>query len=64
VILGKREFDGKMTTKYLRRSTRILILNPNSSAAMTHGVEEAIRSIDLAQAGITMDFIAARTIIN
>ncbi|KAK0653093.1 Asp/Glu/hydantoin racemase [Cercophora newfieldiana] len=38
-----------MTTKFLRRSTRILVLNPNSSASMTHGVEEAIRSMHLAQ---------------
>jgi len=36
-----------MTTKFLRRSTRILVLNPNSSASMTHGVEEAIRSLPL-----------------
>ena len=26
---------------------RVLVLNPNSSKDMTHGVEEAIRSIDL-----------------
>ncbi|KAK0721164.1 Asp/Glu/hydantoin racemase [Lasiosphaeris hirsuta] len=37
-----------MTTTFLRRSTRILVLNPNSSASMTHGVEEAIRGMGLA----------------
>ncbi|KAK3326879.1 Asp/Glu/hydantoin racemase [Apodospora peruviana] len=37
-----------MTTTLLRRSTRILVVNPNSSVAMTHGVEEAISSMDLA----------------
>ncbi|KAK3369834.1 Asp/Glu/hydantoin racemase [Podospora didyma] len=36
-----------MTTKFLRRSIRILVLNPNSSATMTHGVEDAIRGMDL-----------------
>ncbi|KAK5651687.1 hypothetical protein OQA88_11753 [Cercophora sp. LCS_1] len=38
-----------MTTNFVRRSTRILVLNPNSSASMTHGVEEAIRGMNLAQ---------------
>lgn len=37
-----------MTTNFVRRSTRILVLNPNSSASMTHGVEEAIRGMNLA----------------
>lgn len=31
----------------MRRSTRILVLNPNSSKSMTHGVEEAIRGIKI-----------------
>jgi hypothetical protein len=39
--------DLTMTTKFLRRSTRILVLNPNSSESMTHGVEEAIRTLHL-----------------
>lgn len=38
-----------MTTKFLRRTTRILVLNPNSSASMTHGVEEAIRGMHLSE---------------
>ncbi|KAK4216917.1 protein DCG1 [Rhypophila decipiens] len=37
-----------MTTSFLRRSTRILVVNPNSSVGMTHGVEDAIRRMDLA----------------
>lgn len=28
-------------------TVRILVLNPNSSTDMTHGVEEAIKSINL-----------------
>ncbi|KAK4646805.1 Protein dcg1 [Podospora bellae-mahoneyi] len=36
-----------MSTAFVRRTTKILILNPNSSASMTHGVEEAIRGINL-----------------
>ncbi|KAK3934761.1 protein DCG1 [Diplogelasinospora grovesii] len=38
-----------MTTNFLRRSTRILVVNPNSSAAMTHGMEEAISSMKLSE---------------
>ncbi|KAK0717408.1 Asp/Glu/hydantoin racemase [Lasiosphaeria miniovina] len=38
-----------MTTNFLRRSTRILVLNPNSSASMTHGVEEALHGIDISE---------------
>ncbi|KAL2016657.1 hypothetical protein VTK56DRAFT_3201 [Thermocarpiscus australiensis] len=38
-----------MTTNLVRRSTKILVLNPNSSRAMTHGMEEAIRGIELSQ---------------
>lgn len=37
----------KMTTRLLRRNTRILVINPNSSHDMTHGMEIAIRSMDL-----------------
>lgn len=36
-----------MTTKFLRRSTRILVVNPNSSRAMTHGMEEALSAMDI-----------------
>ncbi|KAK3681267.1 Asp/Glu/hydantoin racemase [Podospora appendiculata] len=38
-----------MTTYLVRRSTRILVVNPNSSTTMSHGVEEAIRSIGLSE---------------
>ncbi|KAK0672385.1 Asp/Glu/Hydantoin racemase-domain-containing protein [Cercophora samala] len=36
-----------MSTTFVRRTTRILVLNPNSSASMTHGVEVAIRGMNL-----------------
>ena len=36
-----------MTTEITRQPTKILVLNPNSSATMTHGVEEAIKGMDL-----------------
>lgn len=44
-----RDYDttATMSTAFVRRTTKILILNPNSSASMTHGVEEAIRGINL-----------------
>lgn len=42
--------ENKMTTHFVRQTTRILVLNPNSSASMTHGVEEAIRGMNLPQA--------------
>ncbi|KAK3904133.1 hypothetical protein C8A05DRAFT_32098 [Staphylotrichum tortipilum] len=38
-----------MATILVRRTTKILVLNPNSSQAMTHGLEEAIRAVDLNQ---------------
>ncbi|KAB5525543.1 Asp/Glu/hydantoin racemase [Coniochaeta sp. 2T2.1] len=37
-----------MTLRLLRQSTKILVVNPNSSESMTHGVEEAIRRMRLA----------------
>ena len=57
-----------MTTKFVRRSTRILVVNPNSSAGMTHGVEEAIRRMDLAdvssflQPSVTLTFYSLLTL--
>lgn len=36
-----------MTTQVLRRNIRLLVINPNSSHEMTHGIERAIRSMDL-----------------
>ncbi|KAK4670671.1 Protein dcg1 [Podospora pseudopauciseta] len=44
-----RDYDttATMSTAFVRRTTKILILNPNSSASMTNGVEEAIRGINL-----------------
>ncbi|KAK4200916.1 Asp/Glu/Hydantoin racemase-domain-containing protein, partial [Triangularia verruculosa] len=36
-----------MSTTFVRRTTKILVLNPNSSASMSHGVEEAIRGMNL-----------------
>jgi len=39
--------SGKMTTKLVRRTTKILVLNPNSSKSMTHGLEQAIRTMEL-----------------
>ncbi|KAK4167873.1 Asp/Glu/hydantoin racemase [Cladorrhinum sp. PSN259] len=42
-------YDSRMSTNFVRRTTRILVLNPNSSASMTHGVEEAIRGMNLPQ---------------
>ncbi|KAK0708890.1 Asp/Glu/Hydantoin racemase-domain-containing protein, partial [Apiosordaria backusii] len=36
-----------MSTTFVRRTIKILVLNPNSSASMTHGVEEAIRGMTL-----------------
>lgn len=38
-----------MTTNFVRRTTKILVLNPNSSGAMTRGLEEAIKDMDLFQ---------------
>ncbi|KAK4151870.1 hypothetical protein C8A00DRAFT_16774 [Chaetomidium leptoderma] len=38
-----------MTTTFVRRTTKILVLNPNSSKQMTQGLEEAIRSMELSQ---------------
>ncbi|KAH8911637.1 hypothetical protein BR93DRAFT_921609 [Coniochaeta sp. PMI_546] len=37
-----------MTLRLPRQSTRILVVNPNSSESMTHGVEEAIKRVKLA----------------
>lgn len=37
----------KMTTRLVRRNIRLLVINPNSSHDMTHGMETAIRSMDL-----------------
>jgi Asp/Glu/hydantoin racemase len=36
-----------MTTKLVRKSTRILVVNPNSSESMTHGIEKAIKGMHL-----------------
>jgi Asp/Glu/hydantoin racemase len=36
-----------MTLRLLRQSTKILVVNPNSSESMTHGVEEAIKRMSL-----------------
>ncbi|KAI7775336.1 hypothetical protein LA080_007015 [Diaporthe eres] len=36
-----------MTTRVVRRNIRLLVINPNSSHDMTHGMETAIRSMDL-----------------
>jgi len=47
-----------MTTNFLRRSTRILVVNPNSSKSMTHGVEQAIASMQLADVRHTTPFLA------
>ena len=41
-----------MTTNFVRRTTKILVLNPNSSVSMTHGVEKAIGSMDLSPVGL------------
>ncbi|GAB1315285.1 Protein dcg1 [Madurella fahalii] len=38
-----------MTTNFVRRTASILVLNPNSSTAMTRGVEGAIRGMDISQ---------------
>ncbi|KAK0629444.1 Asp/Glu/hydantoin racemase [Bombardia bombarda] len=47
-----------MTTTLIRRTTRILVVNPNSSAAMTHGVEEAIRGMGLSESTETYTYTA------
>lgn len=39
----------KMTTNLVRRTTKILVLNPNSSQTMTHGLEQGIREMELSQ---------------
>ncbi|KAL2263896.1 hypothetical protein VTK26DRAFT_4456 [Humicola hyalothermophila] len=36
-----------MTTKFVRRNTNILVLNPNSSSEMTLVIERAIKSVEL-----------------
>lgn len=41
----KNFIRGKMISQ--KNTVRVLILNPNSSKDMTHGIEEAIRSIGL-----------------
>lgn len=41
--------DNNMSTHFVRRTTKILVLNPNSSASMTHGVEDAIKGMNLPQ---------------
>jgi len=38
-----------MATTAVRRTTKILVLNPNSSKSMTHGLHEAIRGLELSQ---------------
>jgi Asp/Glu/hydantoin racemase len=38
-----------MTTNLVRRTTKILVLNPNSSKSMTHGLEQGIRNMELSQ---------------
>ncbi|SPQ20793.1 055b94c4-2d8d-4f50-8988-59c70801379f [Thermothielavioides terrestris] len=38
-----------MTTTLVRRTTKILVLNPNSSQAMTLGLREAIRDLELSK---------------
>lgn len=40
---------GMMATTAVRRTTKILVLNPNSSKSMTHGLHEAIRGLELSQ---------------
>jgi Asp/Glu/hydantoin racemase len=37
------------TIQAIRRNTKILVLNPNSSRDMTHTLEEAIRNMELFQ---------------
>ncbi|KAH8896465.1 hypothetical protein GQ53DRAFT_16156 [Thozetella sp. PMI_491] len=37
-----------MTTRPIERTIKILVVNPNSSHDMTHGIERAIRGLDLA----------------
>lgn len=48
ILLESLQVD-KMTTNFVRRTTSILVLNPNSSTAMTRGVEDAIRGMDISQ---------------
>ncbi|KAH6641918.1 Asp/Glu/hydantoin racemase [Chaetomium tenue] len=38
-----------MATNFIRRTTKILVLNPNSSKSMTHGLEQGIREMELSQ---------------
>jgi hypothetical protein len=38
-------------------TVRILVLNPNSSTDMTHGVEEAIKSINLPRVSLSQDCV-------
>ncbi|KAL2167367.1 hypothetical protein VTG60DRAFT_1356 [Thermothelomyces hinnuleus] len=38
-----------MATNLVRRTTKILVLNPNSSARMTHGLEQGLRHVELSQ---------------
>ncbi|KAK4039867.1 Asp/Glu/hydantoin racemase [Parachaetomium inaequale] len=38
-----------MATNLVRRTTKILVLNPNSSKSMTHGLEQGIRTMELSQ---------------
>ncbi|KAL2152780.1 hypothetical protein VTH82DRAFT_5965 [Thermothelomyces myriococcoides] len=38
-----------MATNFVRRTTKILVLNPNSSSHMTHGLEQGLRHMELSQ---------------